>query len=219
MSTKTWIRHTVWIAFLGMVVLTTAEVEAQRRGGGRGFGGGGGGFSRSGAASSGSLGRNFSSRAGGYSRNGAASSGNWQGSAASQISRQNTAKGMQTRRQAGEAANREDRQAHANAAREDRQSYRTEAREDWQEYGEPRREYWENGGSYYYGGYPAYPAGGIVAGMMIGSTLTAAAFNAQKSSCTTLSVNSTTYYHCGSTWYQPFYRSGSVSYIVVNPPK
>ena len=32
----------------------------------------------------------------------------------------------------------------------------------------------------------AYPTGGVAAGMVIGATLTAAAFNAQKSSCSSL---------------------------------
>jgi hypothetical protein len=31
--------------------------------------------------------------------------------------------------------------------------------------------------------------------------------------------NGLTYYQCGSTWYQPSYQSGSVTYIVVTAPK
>jgi hypothetical protein len=27
-----------------------------------------------------------------------------------------------------------------------------------------------------------------------------------------------TYYQCGSTWYQPSYSGGSVTYVVVNSP-
>jgi hypothetical protein len=55
--------------------------------------------------------------------------------------------------------------------------------------------------------------------MVIGATLTAAAFNAQKSSCSSVSVNGMTYQQCGSTWYQPSYQGGNVTYIVVNPPQ
>jgi hypothetical protein len=55
--------------------------------------------------------------------------------------------------------------------------------------------------------------------MVIGATMTAAAFNAQKSSCSTLVVNGMSYYQCGSTWYQPSYTGGSVTYIVVNAPR
>jgi hypothetical protein len=55
--------------------------------------------------------------------------------------------------------------------------------------------------------------------MVIGSVLTAAAFSAQSSSCTSVSVNGMSYYQCGSTWYQPSYSGGSVTYIVVNPPR
>ncbi|MGE0684052.1 MAG: hypothetical protein AB7P69_24490, partial [Candidatus Binatia bacterium] len=139
------------------------------------------------------------------------------GDAASQTSRQNTAKDLQARQQAGDAANREDWQSHANQDREDRQNYRTETREDWQDYDESHGGYY---GGYYRGyGYPAYPAGGVAAGMAIGSTMTAAAFNQQKASCTTLIVNGMTYYQCGSTWYQPSSQGSNVTYIVVSPPK
>jgi hypothetical protein len=32
-------------------------------------------------------------------------------------------------------------------------------------------------------------------------------------------VGGTTYYQCGSTWYQPAYQGGQVNYVVVNPPQ
>jgi hypothetical protein len=111
MRTTTWRRHRRdSLVCLGAFVIT--EVEAQRggRGGGgggggvsRGGGGGGGGVSRSGAASSGSLGASRSAGGGGVSRSGAASSGSFQGSAASQASRQTSAQQMQSRQQAGTA--------------------------------------------------------------------------------------------------------------------
>jgi len=143
------------------------------------------------------------------------------------VSRENTAKDLQTRRQAGDAANREDwqqygkerqqsRQDAASQRQEDRQDYGNNARNDWQEYGEDHYHggYWGGGG--YYGGYPA---GGVLAGMAIGSVLTAAAFSAQSSSCTTVVAGGVSYYQCGSTWYQPTYRGSEVTYIVVNPPQ
>jgi len=232
MLTRTWIQRTVWMALLIMGVFVTAEVEAQLRGGG---------FFRNGAASSGGWQANRSQRPGnwhssaqqlqsrqqtGAAANQASRQNTAQqmqtrqqtGDATSQASRQNTAKDLQTRHQAGDAANRKDWQSHANQGREDRQGYRTESREDWQDYGEPRREYWENGGGYY-GASPAYPAGGVVTEMAIGSSVTAAAFNAQKASCRTLVVNGTSYYQCGSTWYQPSAQGGNVTYIVVSAPK
>jgi hypothetical protein len=223
MKTKIWRRRIVWIALLCLSVFLATEVGAQR--GGRG--GGGGGISRSGAASSGSLGATRSSGASSYSRGGTASGGSFQGSAASQASRQNTAKQMQGRQQAGDAANREDwqnygkekqqsRQQAASDRQEDRQNYGKNAREDWQEYGE---DYHGGYRGRYYGGSSAYPTGGVAAGMVIGATMTAAAFNAQKASCSSVSVNGVTYQQCGSTWYQPSYSGGSVSYVVVNPPR
>ena len=75
----------------------------------------------------------------------------------------------------------------------------------------------------YYGGY--YPstggayAAGVVTGAVIGSTMTAAAFSAQATTCTKVIVSGITYYQCGSTWYQPTTQGSQVTYIVVNPPK
>jgi len=55
--------------------------------------------------------------------------------------------------------------------------------------------------------------------MAIGSVLTAAAFSAQSSSCSAVSMNGMTYQQCGSTWYQPTYQGSEVTYVVVNPPQ
>jgi hypothetical protein len=43
---------------------------------------------------------------------------------------------------------------------------------------------------------------------------------AQASGCsmTQIVVNGITYAQCGSTWYQPVYQGGQVSYQVVSPP-
>ena len=38
-------------------------------------------------------------------------------------------------------------------------------------------------------------------------------------SCQTVVTGNVTYQQCGSTWYQPSYSGGNVTYIVVNPPR
>jgi hypothetical protein len=237
-------KYRIGMALFIIGLSMTADVEAQpfRNGASPHFtggprGGGGGGFLRNGGPSGGGWQGNRPQMPGNFqqfqSQHQAGTAANQtsrqnaaqqmqtrqqSGNAASQASRQNTAKDLQTRQQAGDAANREDWQSHANQDREDRQGYRSDAREDWQDYG-------ESGGGYYYGGYyrgygyPAYPTGGVAAGMAIGSTMTAASFNKQKASCTTLAVNGMTYYQCGSTWYQSSSQGGTVTYVVVNPPK
>jgi hypothetical protein len=134
-----------------------------------------------------------------------------------QASRQAQQDQLQSNRAQQQDQNREDWQQYGTERQESRQEYGNNAREDWQEYGEDYHGGYYHGG--YYGGYPAYPTGGVAAGMVIGATMTAAAFNAQKASCSTLVVNGVSYYQCGSTWYQPSYQGGNVTYIVVNPPK
>jgi ABC-type sugar transport system substrate-binding protein len=58
-----------------------------------------------------------------------------------------------------------------------------------------------------------------VTGAVIGSTMTAAAFSAQSASATQVVVGGVTYYQVGSTWYQPVYQGGQVTYVVVQPPQ
>lgn len=245
MCSKTWMRSSTALALVVMSLFVVMEVEAQRFGG-RGGGGrsfsSGAGFSRSGAASSGSFGGSRSHSTESFSRSGAASSGSWQttrsqmqpsrqGSASqmqaastqNQQNRQASASERQSSRQTQQDQNREDWQQHQTNRQEDRQSYGQQRQEDRQEYGDDWAEEHYHGGYYgggrYYNSYPTYPAGGVAAGIVIGSTLTAAAFSAQKSSCSAVSVNGMTYYQCGSTWYQPSYQGGNVTYIVVNAPK
>jgi hypothetical protein len=144
-----------------------------------------------------------------------------------QATRQSSAQEAQGSRQSSQSANREDWQAQGTQKQEDRQDYGTQKQEDRQDYGKNAREDWQEYGEGYHGGYrgeyysgsSAYPTGGVAAGMVIGATMTAAAFNAQKSSCSSLVVNGMTYQRCGSTWYQPSYQGGSVTYIVVSPPQ
>ena len=60
---------------------------------------------------------------------------------------------------------------------------------------------------------------GAVAGMVIGATITAAAFSAMAVPPAPVVVSDVTYYQSGSTWYQPMYQGGQVTYVVVNPPQ
>jgi len=98
---------------------------------------------------------------------------------------------------------------------------------DRQEYGDKvmdeRKEYAEGYNDEWYGGYRHYEnweSGAAVAvGLVVGATLSAAAFSsANPSGCVTTSVGNVSYYQCGTTWYQKVYRDGNVTYIVVNPP-
>jgi hypothetical protein len=52
----------------------------------------------------------------------------------------------------------------------------------------------------------------------VGASLTAASFRSLSCTPTTVVVGSTTYYQCGSTWYNRAYSGGQVTYIVVNAP-
>ena len=199
-----WRRRTSWWSLFMLVSFAAAEVQAR---GGRGGGGfGGGGFSSGGAASGGS----FSGR------------GGQMGAAAQQSSRQNTARDLQSRKQVGDAANREDwqqygkerqedRQQATSDRQEDRQNYRHNAREDWQEYGDDHRR----------GGYYNRPvAAGVAVGaaVAVGTAITASAFSAQTCTPTTVVVGNVSYYSCGGTWYTRQYSGGNVTYVVVNAP-
>jgi len=77
-----------------------------------------------------------------------------------------------------------------------------------------------HGGGYYHDHDDGIGVGGAiaigVAGMMVGSMITAAAL---PPSCSSVFVNGISYQQCGSTWYQPQYSGTQVNYIVVNPPR
>jgi hypothetical protein len=135
---------------------------------------------------------------------------------------------MQTSRQSAQASNREDWQSYGQQQQQSRQNYGQQAQQSRQNYASNYDNY-HSGCCYggYYGGYHGgyYPstggayAAGVVTGAIIGSTMTAAAFRAQASSCTQVIVGGMAYYQCGSTWYQPATQGSQVTYIVVNPPK
>ena len=126
--------------------------------------------------------------------------------------------------------NREDWQNWADERQDDRQKFTNNAMEDRQDF------YEENGGAYYYGGGWGYGHGHymvidddsdndwavLVAGLVVGSTLTAAAFSSmqQSTSCTLseTTVNGVRYYRCGKTWYSRVMDGSNVNYVVVSPP-
>jgi hypothetical protein len=61
---------------------------------------------------------------------------------------------------------------------------------------------------------------GVAAGVAIGATAAAVggAYYSLPSGCYHQYVEGTTYYLCGSTWYEPRYAGGDIVYIVVDPP-
>lgn len=75
-------------------------------------------------------------------------------------------------------------------------------------------------GGYYHDHDDGIGVGGAiaigVAGMVVGSMITAAAL---PPSCSMVAINGITYQQCGNTWYQPQYSGSQVNYIVVNPPR
>ena len=48
--------------------------------------------------------------------------------------------------------------------------------------------------------------------------ITAATFRSLNCARTTVIVNGVTYYRCGTTWYNPAYQGGSVTYVIVTAP-
>jgi hypothetical protein len=87
-----------------------------------------------------------------------------------------------------------------------------ESRQDWADdyHGHGYGGYYRPGGAY---------AAGAVAGAVVGATITAAAFSAMAVPPAPVVVSGVTYYQSGSTWYQPVYQGGQVTYVVVNPPQ
>ena len=199
----------------------------------RGRGGGGRSVSRSGAASGGS----FSSARSSQSANRGSYS---QGSKSSQVDRssaqQKTSSNRQNYKKDGQSASssqgknyQQDRQDWKDSSREDRQDYGKDMQSNRQDYGDnvrdDRKEYYDDHSYRYYGsGYHHYESwgsgGAFVAGLVIGATLSAAAFSSAYPSggCVTTYIANVSYYQCGTTWYQRAYRGGNVTYIVVNQP-
>jgi hypothetical protein len=80
------------------------------------------------------------------------------------------------------------------------------------------KKYYNRGGhSHRY--YDHYNAGAFAAGLIVGTAITASVYSsAYPSGCVATFVGNTTYYQCGTTWYQREYASSGTTYIVVNDP-
>jgi hypothetical protein len=76
----------------------------------------------------------------------------------------------------------------------------------------------EEYGRRYYDYYDA--ADWVAAGMVfaVGATLTASAVQALSCQMNPVVVNGTTYYQCGTTWYQRSFSGGDVTYVVIESP-
>lgn len=192
-----------------LVIADIAEVSA------RGFGGGGGGRSFSGGG-----GRSFSGSRGG-SGNLRFSGGNSNRSSFSRdtrrkpFSRDRAGTGQRdfNRQDRNPSDRQQDRQDFLDDSRNDRQDWRDQNREDWQKYGknrqEDRQEFIED--NYYRGRH--YYGGGFAAGLAVGAVIATL-----PSSCTTLYWGGARYYNCNNVYYQPTYRGGTTTFIVVNKP-
>ena len=141
-----------------------------------------------------------------------------------QSQRQSTTQENQGERQTQQDENREDWQQYGQGQQEDRQEYGTESREDWQEYGEDYHgegdwDEWDGGDDWDDDDDEGRAFGaGVVTGLVVGATLSAASVSSQGCTMTTVYVNDVTYYQCGSNWYNKAYEGGELVYIVVNPP-
>lgn len=170
----------------------------------RGGRGGGRSFSSSGAARSGSMHSNRSYQASRRSNRGVNQQRTSTGRYDSQADRQQDRRDTQSDRRDYRDDARGDRQDYYDDVRSERREYAERYHDEW--HGHHHYEHWESGRAF-------------AAGLVVGTTLSLAAFNsAYPSGCVTTYVGNTAYYQCGTTWYQRAYRHGSVTYIVVNPP-
>jgi hypothetical protein len=119
-------------------------------------------------------------------------------------------------------------QSYGQQQQQSRQSYGTQHQQSWQSYGQQQHENRQNWADDYHGGccYHGYGyssggafAVGALTGLALGTAVTAAQFNASTAAKTPVVVNNVTYYQVGSTWYQPQYQGGQLTYVVVSPPQ
>jgi hypothetical protein len=201
-------------------ILLAAVGSAAARGGGRGGGLAGGGFSRGGTAASGSLGQGGRG-GGGFTARGPAASGTFAGQQPSggyggwqDVGGGRDAVARQQRERLGRLGP-PDRQAEQQGrlgdARED-QALAPSRQEDWQDYVNDHDDDHDD--------HP--PAGAIATGVVVGAAVGAAAAAPAgwtlPCAPTTVVVDGTTYYQCGSAWYIRAYSGGDVAYTMGNPP-
>ena len=215
-----YLNKTNLIIFFSMLFLfaLTFESFARRGGGGRR---GGHSISRSGPARAGSMragGVHHRQRASSYNRsNRQKNYGNRNIDRGNIQNRQVNKGDIQTRRK----DNQGNRQDNRKNLQEDRQDWKDDNREDWQEYGDKardeRHELVENNWDEGEWGEGEH-IGAFVAGAVIGTVITAAAFNSNNCASGVVYVDNFAYYQCSGSWYQQVYRGGDVTYIVVEAP-
>jgi hypothetical protein len=120
--------------------------------------------------------------------------------------RQGTRQEQRTERQGTRQEQRTDRQGQRQTAVNEAYDNRYHDHDDWDDD-------WDD-----YWGAAAVGAAVAVTAYAIGTTITASAFAALPCTSTTIVAGGVTYYQCGTTWYQPAYSGGGVTYVVVNPP-
>jgi hypothetical protein len=132
---------------------------------------------------------------------------------------------MQSSAQSATQERQSSRQSSAQGMQSSAQSQQDERQSSWQSYGQQQQQNRQDWADDYHGGccYHGYGSGGAfaagaLAGLAIGTIVTAAQFSASEAAKTPVVVNNVTYYQVGSTWYQPQYQGGQVTYVVVNPP-
>ena len=104
------------------------------------------------------------------------------------------------------------RQQEVTDRQQNRQNYAQGAHEDWQDYPHDDGDDW---GPW---GYAAAGAAVVAGAYAVGTMINAANYSALPCTPTTVVANGITYSQCGSTWYQPTYSGGDVTYVVVNAP-
>ena len=110
----------------------------------------------------------------------------------------------------------DNRQQQITDRQQNRQDYRDNAREDWQDYSDDYHHgHWDDWGPW---GYAAAGTVVVAGAYALGTAFSAGAYATLPCTSTTAVVGGITYYYCGTTWYQPTYSGGDVTYIVVNPP-
>jgi hypothetical protein len=122
--------------------------------------------------------------------------------------------------------NRTDRTEGRQDVRGDRQQEVTDRQKNRQDTARDISDDYHHGGHYdddwddwnHWGGWGYVAAGAaVVAGAYaVGTIISATTYSSL--SCSNVIVNGITYSQCGSTWYQPTYSGGDVTYIVINPP-
>jgi hypothetical protein len=217
---------TQMVSIATMVLFTVflaCDVQARGGGGGGARGGGGGGFSRSGPAASGS----FSSR-GSYGGTTSRQAGSVQRSgqrAQTQQTRTETRGETRTSGQGERTQRQGQRQEGATNRTAERQEGATQRTQTRAAAASNVAGDWDNnyhgccwGGNNNWGYAAAGVAVGAAVGYAAGAATTPTPVTVLPCAPTVVTVNGTSYYQCGATWYSRSYVSGTLSYVTVAPP-